>query len=388
MRIVLIGPVYPYKGGISHYTGMMCRALKKEHEVITVSYKMQYPKLLFKKEQRDYSNDSFKIDDAKFWLNTANPANIISTAKKIKKLAPDMVIAQWWHPYFSPCYSILKAFLGSIPVMYVCHNVFPHERFPMDKKLASNVLKKGDMFIVQSAEDARDLLSVKPDAVYKETPHPTYDAFNFGNYTKESARAELGLSKDERVMLFFGFVREYKGLKYLIKAMPEIAGRVNDAKLMIVGDFGDAKDEYEALIAGTGVSENIMTVGGYIPDGEVEKYFAACDVAVLPYISATQSGIVQIAFGFEKPVIVTNVGGLPEVVKDGETGLVIEPEDSAAIADAAARFFSDDAEKYSEAVRKEAYRFSWDRMTEAVGELADRYFAPEEEIESGAALDV
>ena len=130
-KIVLVGPVYPYKGGISHYTGMLCRALSKKHDVTMISYKMQYPKFMFKKEQRDYSNDSFKVDDTKYWLHTANPFNIIATALKIRALKPDMVIIQWWHPYFAPCYMILTWLLKGIKIAYVCHNVFPHERFPM-----------------------------------------------------------------------------------------------------------------------------------------------------------------------------------------------------------------------------------------------------------------
>lgn len=368
MRIALVGPVYPFKGGISHYTGMMARALKKNHEVFTISYKMQYPKLLFKKEQRDFSNDSFKVEDAEFWLNTANPFNIASTAKKIKKLSPDLVIIQWWHPYFSPCYTILRSLLKKIPVLYVCHNVFPHERFPMDKALTKTVLKKGDMFVVQSAGDKADLLSVKPDACCIETPHPTYDAFKMQGLDKEEARELLGIGEDEKILLFFGFVREYKGLKHLIKAMPAIKEKTG-ARLLVVGDFGDAKEEYTALINEVGAADVIETVEGYVPDTEVEKYFAACDIVALPYESATQSGIVQIAFGFDKPVIVTNVGGLPEVVADGQTGFVIEPKNSGAIADAVERFFASDAEEFAEAVRKEAYRFSWDRMTEVIETL-------------------
>ena len=379
MRIALIGPVYPFKGGISHYTGMMARALSKKHEVSVISYKMQYPKLLFKKEQRDYSNDSFKVEDAEFWLNTANPLNIMNTAKKIRALKPDLVIVQWWHPYFSPCYRILRSCLKGIPMMYVCHNVFPHERFPMDRALTKSVLKKGDMFIVQSNGDAQDLISIKPGARYIETPHPTYDAFKMQNISRSESREMLGIGEDERIILFFGFVREYKGLKHLIKAMPAIKEKTG-ARLMVVGDFGDSRQEYRELIDEVGASDVIETVEEYVPDSEVEKYFAACDIVALPYESATQSGIVQIAFGFEKPVIVTNVGGLPEVVEDGKTGFVIEPKNSVAIADAVGRFFASDSTAFSEAVRREAYRFSWDRMTEVIETLYNNSFGDKPDI--------
>ncbi len=372
MKITLVGPVYPYKGGISHYTGMLARTLQKDHDVTVVSYKMQYPKLLFKKEQKDFSNDSFKIEGANFWLNTANPFNIVATANRIRKTEPELVIIQWWHPYFAPCYTILKAFLKDIPVMYVCHNVFPHERFPADRRLASAVLKKGDMFIVQSREDEEDLLTIKEDALFKRTPHPTYNAFRLTGMSRAEARELLGIPADKRVILFFGFVREYKGLKHLINAMPRINSETG-AGLLIVGDFGDDRGEYTALIEKNGVADCVTTVEGYIPDREVEKYFAACDIVALPYESATQSGIVQIAFGFEKPVIVTNVGGLPEVVTDKATGYVVAPRDPDALADAAAEFFSGDADRMETAINKEAYRFSWDRMSEAIGELCDEY---------------
>ncbi|MBQ8814212.1 MAG: glycosyltransferase family 4 protein [Lachnospiraceae bacterium] len=366
-KIVLVGPVYPYKGGISHYTGMLYRALAKKHDVTMVSYKMQYPKFLFKKEQRDYSNDSFKVEDTNYWLNTANPFNIIATALKIRALKPDMVVIQWWHPYFAPCYMILTWLLKGIKVAYVCHNVFPHERFPMDKLLTRLTLKSGDHYTVQSALDARDLLSIKPDAKFCQTQLPTFNAFKFKDMSKEEAREILQIPADQKVLLFFGFVREYKGLKYLIQAMPGIKKKLGNVKLLVVGDFGDDKDQYMELIEKCGVGDVVETVGGYIPDREVEKYFAASDLVVLPYISATQSAVVQIAYGFTKPVIVTDVGGLPEVVNDGETGYVVKSESAAELAKATVKFFDEEkAEEFAVHIKEEEYKFSWDRIVEVM----------------------
>lgn len=375
-KIVLIGPVYPYKGGIAHYTSLMCRALSQKYEVAMISYKMQYPKILFKKEQRDYSNDMFKIENAQFLINTANPFNIIGTARKIKKMRPDLVIMQWWHPYFAPCYRILETALGkNIKKMFVCHNVFPHERFPLDRLLTKITLKGADYFIVHSGSDAKDLLSIKPNAQYRQNPHPTYNAFQLRGMTKAQAREELLRQKlikslDEKLLLFFGFVRGYKGLKHLIQAMPDIKKRLGNVRLMVVGAFGSDKEDYMRLIEENDVLGCVETVDGYTPDGEVEKYFASCDLVVLPYESATQSGIVQIAYGFEKPVIVTDVGGLPDVVADKKTGYVVKPKDPQAIADAAVHYFACGMEaEFSENVKKEAYRFSWERLTEKVGEM-------------------
>lgn len=373
-KIILVGPVYPYKGGISHYTGLLYRALKKKYDVTMVSYCFQYPKLLYKKEQRDYSNDSFKIEKTNYWLHTANPLNWIKTAKKIRQVKPDLMIIQWWHPYFAPCYFMLCKLLKGIRILFVCHNVFPHERFPMDRLLTKAVLKQGNCYIVQSKTDAEDLVSIIPNAVYEQAVHPTYNAFKIKNMTKEEARSLLQIKKKEKVLLFFGFIREYKGLKYLIQAMPEIARQLKEVKLLIVGDFADEeqKDSYVNLIKQCSVQEAIEIYDGYIPDKEVEKFFAACDLVVLPYISATQSGIVQIAFGFEKPVVVTNVGGLPDVVEDGKTGYVVEAKE-AALAEAVIRYFKENrTEQFTENIQRQEYRFSWDRIVEGMERLGNR----------------
>ena len=375
-KVVLIGPVYPYKGGISHYTGLMYRALCKRYDVTMVSYSFQYPKFLYKKEQRDYSNDSFKIDETKYLIHTVNPFNWLHSAKKISAIKPKMVIIQWWHPYFAPCYYVLCKCLKNTKVLFVCHNVFPHERFPMDRVLTKAVLRQGDCYIVQSKMDAKDLQTIIDNPMFRQTVHPTYNAFKIEDMTKEEARSRLKIRMDEKVLLFFGFVREYKGLKYLIQAMPSIIERVTDIKLLIVGDFSseDSKRQYEDMIEQIKVKDHIAIYDGYIPDREVEKFFEASDLVVLPYISATQSGIAQIAYGFEKPVVATNVGGLPDVVNDGRTGYLVKTENANAIADAVVDFFVNArSEMLVSGVKKEANRFSWERMTEIIGEmLAER----------------
>lgn len=370
-KIVMIGPVYPYKGGISHYTGLMYKALSQKYDVTMVSYKMQYPKFLFKKEQRDYSNDAFKINHTKYWIHTANPLNIIASTRKIKKLKPDLVIFQWWHPYFAPCYWIMEMFLGKkIKKMFLCHNVFPHERFPMDKLLSKIVLKHGDYFITQSSMDSKDLCSIKEKPLYKQTVHPTYNAFKLKSMSKLEARHILNIKDDEKILLFFGFVRDYKGLKHIIYAMPEIKKHLPEVKLYVVGDFDGDKDSYLQMIHRGRVENEICIFDGYIPDGEVEKFFAASDLVVLPYESATQSGIVQIAYGFHKPVVVTDVGGLPEVVTDGKTGYVVEAKNPSALADAVIRYFNEDKEDvFKENIIKEDYKYSWNRMREVVESL-------------------
>lgn len=370
MRIVLIGPVYPYKGGIAHYTSLLCQALRKKHEVCMVSYKMQYPRLLFKKEQRDYSNRSFQIEDTRYWINTANPFNLLAVSERIKKLQPDAMIIQWWHPYFAPCYWILTMLLRRIPLIITCHNVFPHERFPLDRFLTRLVLNRADGYIVQSRLDEKDLLTIKPDARRIVTPHPTYNAFRMKGMSREEARQCIGIGADVPMLLFFGFVREYKGLKYLLDALPEIREQIPDSMLWIVGDFGDDKHLYLEQIERNDIQNSVRLVEGYVPDQEVEQYFAASDLVVLPYVSATQSGIVQIAYGFEKPVVVTDVGGLPDVVRHGETGYVVPAGNVHEIAQAVIRFYLQDKQiDWTGNIREQAKEFSWDTMVERIERL-------------------
>lgn len=370
MKIILIGPVYPYKGGIAHYTSLLCKALRKKHDVVMISYKMQYPKFLFKKEQRDYNNRSFEVEGTRYWINTANPVNILMTAHKIKKEKPDAVILQWWHPYFAPCYYLLSLGLKKIPLIFTCHNVFPHERFPLDRFLTKLVLKRGNGFIVQSHLDEADLLTINPDANYVVTPHPTYNAFKMQGMSKSAARELLQIDFAAPVLLFFGFVREYKGLNYLLDAMPIIRKQIPDISLWIVGDFDSQKERYLNMIAEHNLQHNIRLVEGYVPDCEVEKYFAASDLIVLPYTSATQSGIVQIAYGFEKPVVVTNVGGLPDVVENGKTGYVVPSHNPDAIAEAVIHFFRDDTHiDWETNIKNKAQQFSWETMVSRIEDL-------------------
>lgn len=364
-RIAIVGPVYPYKGGIAHYTGLLCKNLREQFETQMISFEMQYPKILFRKEQKDFENNSFEVQDTKYILHTANPFNWGRCAREILAGKPDLVIFQWWHPYFAPCYRGLLRRLKGVKTLFICHNVFPHERFPMDRALTKMVLKKGDFFITHSKTDAADLRSIRRDAAVCEAVHPTYDAFQFQNLTQEEARQKLGLGGQEQVLLFFGFVREYKGLKHLIAALPGIAKRLPKVHLLIVGDFGKDKQEYLELIAQNNAEQFLTICDGYIPDQEVEQYFAASDLVVLPYESATQSGIVQIAYGFERPVVATNVGGLPDVVLHEKTGYLVPPRDPKALTEAVVRFFEEQkAEAFAENIRREATRYSWDRMRE------------------------
>ena len=324
---------------------------------------MQYPKILFKREQKDHTNKSFMVEDTRYEINTANPFNWIKCAGLIRKEKPDLVIISWWHPYFAPCYQGLTSHLKGIPLAFLCHNVLPHERFPLDAALTKATLKRAAFAIVHSEGDKEDLNSLLPSVKVLKQVHPTYNAFKMKDMSREEARGILGLS-DEPMILFFGYVRKYKGLDILIKAM---AGSSVRPALYVVGDFGKDKDEYLKLIEENGIKDIVHIEDGYVPDTEVEKFFAAADLCVCPYRSATQSGIVQIAYGFGLPVIVTAVGGLPEVVDDERTGYVVRPEDPKALRAAIDRYFTEGRQaEFAENVKAESRRFSWDRMTETI----------------------
>lgn len=369
-KIVLIGPVFPYKGGISHYTSLMYQALSKSCDVVLVSYKLQYPRLLFRKEQKDFSNNRFQIDPTFYWINTALPLNWVMCVRKIRRLKPDFIILQWWHPYFMPCYCVMSSLLRKIPKIFICHNVVPHETFPGASLLTRLALKNGNGFVVHSGTDKRDLMKLLPDAVCHQTVLPTYNAFKLQGLSRQEGRKLLNIESGTKVLLFFGLVRKYKGLDFLIRALPAVCDNLDHVQLYIVGDFGDMREHYQSLIESEGVAQNIVIKDGYLPDKEVEPYFAACNLVVLPYISATQSAIVQVAFGFEKPVIVTDVGGLPDVVTNGKTGYIVESQNARQIAEAVITYFKENKEnEFSENIRKESYRFSWDRMSDVISSL-------------------
>lgn len=366
-KIVLVGPVYPYRGGIAHYTGLLYQALAKTSQVFMVSFKMQYPRLLFKKEQKDYSSDTFKVEGAAYLLHTANPASWVHTAWEIAKKKPDLVVFQWWHPYFAFCYWFLRKLLKKVPALFLCHNVLPHERFFGDAFLTRHALKKGDYFIVHAAQEEKQLRAMKKDAVCRKAMHPTYRAFQSAGLSKEESRRRLKLASEEKVLLFFGFVREYKGLKHLLYAMPQAIERLGNLRLLVAGEFAGDKQAYLALAGKLGISRNLTVIDAYIPDREVETYFAACDLVVLPYESATQSGIVQVAYGFEKPVIATRVGGLSEVVIDGKTGYLVEACNSRQIAQAVVRFYEEErGGVFQKEIRMQAETYSWERMAETI----------------------
>ncbi|MCK5145112.1 glycosyltransferase [bacterium] len=369
MKIVLIGPAFPLRGGIAHYTALLYRNLtERGHDVHVISFKRQYPSLLFPgKTQLDEGEELITVN-AVHILDSIGPFSWIRAFFYIRQLQPDLIIFNYWMPFFAPCYAtvagLAKKFL-SIKNLYILHNVIPHEKKPFDGILTRFGLKFIDFFITQARSVRDDLLSLNPAANYRETPHPIYNIFPEA-VDQKAVRNILGIG-EERVLLYFGYIRKYKGLKFLVQAMPLIRESIKDIRLMICGEFYEGREEILALIESLELDNCVTLVDEFIPNEEVGRYFSAADLIVLPYITATQSGIVQIAYNYDKPVVVTRVGGLPEVVPDGESGYVVEPQDPEAIARAVINFYQDGQKDILvDGVRRQKDKYSWDRMGEAI----------------------
>ncbi len=374
MKIVMIGPVYPFTSGLSYYVALLYKQLCKNHDVTLLSYTFQYPDFLYKRPQRDYEDDTLKIDEAQYVLNSANPFSCIATARRINKLKPDLVIFQWLHPYFAPCYTIITRLLRNTKILFMCHNVLPHERFPLDRALTKMTFKRGNYFTVHAASDADDLKTIIPDAHLKVTVHPAYNFFKIKDMSRQEGRSMLGIGEDENVLLFFGLVRPYKGLQHLLGALgiikKEDPGNSRRLRLLVAGDFGGSRPGYDEQIEKLGIGDMIDIEDAHLPINEVEKYFAACDLVVLPYEDATQSGVIQVAYSFDRPVLATRVGGLPDVVIDGETGYLTEPLRPDLIADSIKDFFDNDrAASFAAGIERERYKYSWEKMESVIMEL-------------------
>jgi len=371
VKICIIGPSYPFRGGISHHTTLLFRVLKKKYTVRFFAFKRQYPKWLFPgKTDKDISNIALKESETENMLDSLNPWTWLNVAWKIRHENPNLVIFPWWSSFWIPQFwtiaTIIKIF-SNIKILFLCHNVIEHESNGFSKMCTKWVLKKANFFIVHSEEEKGNLLRMFPYAKVKQSFHPTYGIFNYRNFDSQEERRRLGLKSN--VILFFGFIRKYKGLKYLIKAMPQILKNIH-VTLLIVGEFWDDKEEYLKLIRKLKIENWVKIIDKYVPNEEIGRYFNAADLIVQPYISATGSGVIQLAYGFNKPVIATKVGCLSEVVQEGKTGYLVESASIEPLAKAIVKFFREDKTKdFSKYIKNENKKFSWDRIVEAIEAL-------------------
>lgn len=349
------------------------KELSGTHQVHAVNYSRLYPDFLFPgKTQYDESADPLEASSERM-IDSINPFTWIRSGFHTARRRPDIVVVQWWHPFFAPAIFVICVILRILRrgrIIFVCHNVVPHETSPIDRILSRIAFSAAHAFLVQSREDGDNLLRLKKGARVGIHPHPIYDFFRTGEMNKVEARESIG-EGGGRLLLFFGYIRPYKGLSFLIEAMGLLKERI-DARLLVVGEFYEDKEPYVRLVERLGLSERVRFVDRYVGNEEVQSYFTACDLVVLPYVSATQSGIAQIALAFDRPFIVTRVGGLPEVVSEGRTGFVVPPSDPGAMADAVAEFFEGGwGEKMSPFFAEERERFSWSSLAGEIESLTD-----------------
>ena len=370
MRVAVVGPTYPFRGGISHYTTLMVQCLRERHDVLFVSYLKQYPQFLFPgRSQLDDSGKPIQTECERD-LSFANPISWRKAARRIVDYDPDAVIFSWVNPALAVQFRVVTGYvkrrMPSVRILFWCHNVAQHERLPMSRAMTRFAFRHGDRFVVTGQESRRNLLQMRPGSSVSVSYLPSLDVFT-GEPPGPGARQELGLDSEAPVALYFGFVRAYKGLVHLLDAMPEAVARVPRLHLLVVGEFWDDRSAYEEIVRRHHLQDSVTIIDRYVPNEEVASYFKCADLVVLPYVTATGSGIVQVAYGFGKPVLTTTVGSLPEVVDDGETGYLVRPGDPAAIASAMVDFFaSGRGDQFARNIEAARGRFSWDDFIRTV----------------------
>ncbi|MEX1138011.1 MAG: glycosyltransferase [Bacteroidota bacterium] len=373
LNIVLVGTAYPLRGGIAHYLALLARHLSKRHTVTTVTFSRQYPAFLFPGKTQEEQGDGGASETAAQLIDSMNPLTWISTARRIAAMKPDVIVFKYWLPFFGPCFGtiagLVRRWTGA-RVVFICDNVIPHERRIGDIAFTRFAFQFVDLFIVQSHAVEKELREFRHNANAMFVPHPIYEIFG-GGTSKARARRKLGIPH-RRIVLFFGYIRRYKGLDTLLEALPFLR-KTLDVHLLVVGEFYHDEQIYRKLIYDLGIGDNVTVVSEYVPNDRVGQYFSAADVVVLPYRSATQSGIVQIAYQFDKPVIATDVGGLSEVVRHDVTGYIVPPENPAALASAVINFYKEKSEpRFVRAVQKEKKKYSWDTMVKAIEKAGEK----------------
>lgn len=372
MRVVLLGPYPPYRGGIAHFATTVRRELAaRGHDVWAITFSRQYPSFLFPGRTEFENRPSTEVIPAPRMLDSLNPLSWRRTGRRIRQIDPQAVIYSYWLPFFAPAYArVMRASGRGRRHVAIVHNALPHERKPGDALLTRYFLRRCDAILTMSEQVENDVVRLIPQAAVQRVAHPIYDLFGDPPSAAEARRA-LGLPADGPVGLFFGFVRPYKGLQVLLAALPAIVAAVPDFRLVVAGEFYEPRARYEKMIDAAGLAEHVLLVDAYIASEEVGRYFAAADVVIQPYVSATQSGVAQIAWRFGKPLIVTDVGGLAEVVPHEVAGLVVNPNDPAGLASAVVRFFRDDLhDRLRDGALEQREKYGWDPLVDTLEQMA------------------
>jgi glycosyltransferase involved in cell wall biosynthesis len=374
MKVVIIGPAYPLRGGLASFDQRLCRAFTEAgHDASIYSFSLQYPGFLFPGTTQYSSDPPPEGIEIHSLINSISPLNWLSTGERLRKEAPDLLVVRYWLPFMGPALgTILRRVRknGRTRIIAITDNVLPHEKRPGDLVFTRYFLKACDGFITMSDEVMQDLRKFEKTKPAEKVIHPLYD--NFGEIVpKPDARhmlnekLNLNIGADEKIVLFFGFIRKYKGLDLLLRAMAEPGIREAGIRLLVAGEYYDEEKTYTDLIAELKIKDRLILKTDFIPDSEVQYYLCASDAVIQPYRHATQSGVTPLAYHFEKPMIVTDVGSLPSHVIHEQTGLVAKPEPSS-IARAILRFFELGEDYFIPHLRMEKKKYSWKNLVNTI----------------------
>ena len=363
MKITFLSTFYPFRGGIAQFNALVYRALEKDNSLEAITFTRQYPNILFPgKTQLVGPEDQADVIPSKSWLDSINPFTYWTTGKRIKKNSPDLMITKYWMTFFAPSLGFVLGMQAKKTVrISILDNVIPHEKRFFDHWCNRYFLKRNDGFIVMSDKVKLDLLSYLPEAKYLHIPHPVYDHFG-EKCSKIDALKKLNLENfaDKKIVLFFGIIRDYKGLDLLLEAFSLLDDSFH---LIVAGEVYGSFEKYDAIISEHQLKDKVSLFNNYIGDEEVKFFFSAADVGVLPYKSATQSGITSIANHFELPLIATNVGGLAETILHQKTGLIVDKVAPDALAEAIASFFKSNQQiMFQRAIRQINTENTWEKF--------------------------
>jgi glycosyltransferase involved in cell wall biosynthesis len=371
MKIATIGPTYPFRGGIAHYTTLLVRHLRRRHEVRFYSYRRQYPRLLFPGNTSADPSAATLVEPCERTIDTLNPLTWWLTARRIVAARPDILLLQWWTPFWIPLLLIVSwaARRAGIPILFISHQFIEPDSSLVEWFLARMTLRLADGLIVMTEEEFGMARRVLPGKPIRAGHLPLFEGFPRQHLSRAEARRRIGIDPDVRLLLFFGFVRRYKGLRYLLDALAKLPDRVY---LVVAGEFWEDEQVYREQIRRLGLEDRVVVHNRYIPNEAIEQYFAAADALVLPYITGSQSAVGMTGLHYGVPVIATNVGGLAETVGHSETGLIVPPADSAALAGAIDHFFRDRlGERFRATIAQERERLSWEALIRIIEELSN-----------------
>jgi|TARA_B110000902_G_scaffold199464_1_gene226449 glycosyltransferase involved in cell wall biosynthesis len=369
-KIIIIGPAFPYRGGIANFNNSLAVEYKSQGADVKIySFSLQYPSFLFPGKTQYEEGEGPKDIEIIPIVNSINPFNWFKVASRIKKENPDYVIIRYWLPFMAPCLgTVAKLIRKTTKVFAITDNVIPHEKRIGDSLLTKYFVKSSDAFLTLSSSVLDDLKQFTDTKEKIFIPHPIYDSFG-DIVEKSTAKEKLGLNENGKYLLFFGFVRKYKGLDIMLEVMAD--KRIQDlgVKLIVAGEFYDNKEEYIAQINSLNISDYVILRTDFILEDQVKDYFCASDMITQTYRTATQSGVTQIAYHFEKPMLVTNVGGLAEIVPHNKVGYVCDI-DTKQIADYIVEFYTENKEKeFSDNTKEEKKRFTWKVLVEGIDSL-------------------